>query len=42
MKHHSHVEVKTGVPQSAPEAKTDKTDPAKDKTKHFHPRDGKT
>ena len=42
MKPHSHVEVKTGVPQSAPEAKTDKTDPAKDKTKHFHPRDGKT
>ncbi len=42
MKPHSHVEVKTGVPQSAPEAKTDKADPAKDKTKHFHPRDGKT
>jgi Ni/Co efflux regulator RcnB len=42
MKPHSHVEVKTGVPQSAPKAKTDKTDPAKDKTKHFHPRDGKT
>ena len=42
MKPHSHVEVKTGVPQNAPEAKADKPDPAKDKTKHFHPRDGTT
>ncbi len=42
MKPHSHVEVKTGVPQNEPEARADKTDPAKDKTKHFHPRDGKT
>ena len=42
MKPHSHVEVKTGVPQNEPEATTDKPDPAKDKTKHFHPRDGKT
>ncbi len=42
MKPHSHVEVKTGVPQNEPEAKADKPDPAKDKSKHFHPRDGKT
>lgn len=42
MKPHSHVEVKTGVPQNEPEARADKPDPAKDKTKHFHPRDAKT
>lgn len=42
VKPHSHVEEKTGVPQNVPEAKADKPDPAKDKTKHFHPRDGKT
>lgn len=42
VKPHSHVEVKTGVPQNVSEATTDKPDPAKDKTKHFHPRDGKT
>ena len=42
LKPHSHVEVKTGVPQNVPEAKAHKPDPAKDKSKHFHPRDGKT
>lgn len=42
MKPHSHVEVKTGVPQNEPEAKADKPNPAKDNSKHFHPRDGKT
>ena len=41
-KPHSHVQEKTGVPQQKPAA----TDPAKknaaqDKTKHYHPRDGK-
>ncbi len=42
MKPHSHVEVKTGVPQNEPEAKADKPNPAKDNSKHFHPRDAKT
>ncbi len=41
MRPHSHVEEKTGIPQKAPEAKPDKPNAAKDKTKHFHPRDGK-
>lgn len=51
VKPHSHVEEKTGMPmpQSATEARTDKTEgasaPAKkskiDKKKHYHPRDGK-
>lgn len=41
MKPHSHVEVKTGMPQSAPIAKSDKLNPAKDRSRHFHPRDGK-
>lgn len=41
MKPHSHVEEKTGVPQKAPEATSDKAKAAKDKSKHFHPRDGK-
>ncbi len=39
MKPHSHVKEKTGMPQNAPEAKSDKTNPATDKSKHFHPRD---
>ena len=42
MKAHSHVEVKTGVPQKEPEAKADKPNAAKDQSKHFHPRDAKT
>jgi hypothetical protein len=38
---HSHVEEKTGFPQKAPEAMAYKPNAATDKTKHFHPRDGK-
>jgi len=41
MRPHSHVEEKTGFPQKAAEAMPDKRNAAKDKTKHFHPRDGK-
>lgn len=41
MRSHSHVEEKTGFPQKTPEAKPDKPSPARDWTKHFHPRDGK-
>lgn len=41
MRPHSHVEEKTGFPQKAAEAMPDKPNAAKDKTKHFHPRDGK-
>lgn len=42
VKPHSHVEEKTGVPQSEPKAKSDKPSPAKkDMTKHSHPRDAK-
>ena len=41
MRPHSHVEEKTGIPQKAPVAMADKPNAAKDKTKHFHPRDGK-
>ena len=40
-KPHSHVQEKTGMPQSMPDAKADKPNAAKDKSKHFHPRDGK-
>ena len=41
MKPHSHVQEKTGFPQNVPQAMPDKPNAAKDKTKHFHPRDGK-
>lgn len=41
MRPHSHVEEKTGFAQKAPEAVPDKPNAAKDRTKHFHPRDGK-
>lgn len=41
MRPHSHVEEKTGIPQKAPEAMPDKPNAANDRTKHFHPRDGK-
>lgn len=41
MKPHSHVEEKTGVPQKAPESGPDRPNPAKDMSKHYHPRDGK-
>ena len=40
-KPHSHVQEKTGMPQSMPEAKAEKPNAAKDKSKHFHPRDMK-
>ena len=38
---HSHLEEKTGVPQKAPEPRLDKPNPAKDMSKHYHPRDMK-
>ncbi len=41
MKRHSHAEEKTGFVQKDPEAMSDKPNAANDKTKHFHPRDGK-
>lgn len=41
VKRHSHMEEKTGIPQKTPEAMADKPNPANDKTKHLHPRDGK-
>jgi hypothetical protein len=41
MRPHSHAEEKTGFAQIVPEAMPDKPNAAKDKTKHFHPRDGK-
>ena len=45
MKPHSHVQEKTGMPQNtaeaAPEGKSGKLKADKDKSKHFHPRDGK-
>ena len=40
-KPHSHVQEKTGMPQSTPDAKPDNPHAAKDHSKHFHPRDGK-
>jgi len=41
MKPHSHVEDKTGIPQAVPAAVPDNPNAANDRTKHFHPRDGK-
>ena len=41
MRPHSHVEEKTGFAQKVPEAVPDKPTAANDRTKHFHPRDGK-
>lgn len=41
VKPHSHVEEKTGVPQKAPEAVPARKNAAKDKSKHYHPRDMK-
>jgi hypothetical protein len=38
---HSHVQEKTGFAPKAPEAMPDKPNAANDRTKHFHPRDGK-
>lgn len=41
LKRHSHVEDKTGFAPKAPETVPAKQSAAKDRTKHFHPRDGK-
>lgn len=41
VKRHSHMEEKTGIPQKTPEAMPGKSNAENDKTKHFHPRDGK-
>lgn len=41
MRPHSQVEEKTGFAQKAPEAMPDKPNAANDRTRHFHPRDGK-
>ena len=41
MKPHSHLQEKTGFAPNVPEAMPDKPNAAKDRTKHFHPRDGK-
>lgn len=38
---HSHVQDKTGIPQVMPEKKSNKPNPAKDMSKHYHPRDNK-
>ncbi len=41
-KPHSHMQEKTGIEQKAPAAADPaKKDASKDKTKHYHPRDGK-
>lgn len=47
MKPHSHMEDKTGMPQQTPsaaaaEGKSGKLKPGTDKSKHYHPRDGKS
>lgn len=43
VKPHSHMQEKTGVPQSMPAADAAEGNPKadQDKSKHFHPRDGK-
>jgi len=41
VKPHSHVEEKGGAVSNDREHQSGKTDPAKDKSKHHHPRDGK-
>lgn len=41
VKPHSHMEEKSGMPQTTPTPKADKPNPAMDKTKHYHPRDAK-
>ena len=41
VKRHSHMEEKTGIPQKTLVAMPEKNNAANDKTKHFHPRDGK-
>lgn len=41
MKPHSHVQEKTGFLPKAPGPMPEKPNAANDRTKHFHPRDGK-
>ena len=41
VKPHSHVEEKGGVVSSGNKQHDEKSDPANDKKKHLHPRDGK-
>ncbi len=41
LKLHSHMEEKIGIPQETPDASPDRPNPAKDMSKHYHPRDGK-
>ena len=41
MRPHSHVQEKTGMLQNVAESMSDRPNAAKDRTKHFHPRDGK-
>lgn len=41
MRPHSHLEEKMGFAPKAAEALPDKPNAANDRTKHFHPRDGK-
>ena len=41
VKPHSHVQEKTGAPQTTPDPKADKPNAAEDKSKHYHPRDMK-
>lgn len=41
VKPHSHVQEKTGIPQDVQPADPAKKNAAKDKTKHYHPRDMK-
>ncbi|MCK5921509.1 hypothetical protein AB6Q56_22905 (plasmid) [Dechloromonas sp. ARDL1] len=41
VKPHSHVQEKTGMAQSMPDAKAEKSKAGKDQGKHYHPRDGK-
>lgn len=38
---HSHLQEKTGILPSAPASMPDRPNAANDRSKHFHPRDGK-
>ena len=40
-KPHSHVQEKTGMQQSMAKTRTDEPKAAMDRSKHYHPRDGK-
>ena len=41
MKKHSHMEEKGGMAPKPAEPKVGQSNPAKDMSKHYHPRDGK-